>query len=254
MRKLKNINSESNVTFKLFFKLTKARGIKKNGLALISGPKQVREVLREFSDRCAGIIFSEQHKPPFGSVPKDIAGYCLNRVLFRQIDLYETGQPILLVRVDPFPKWDERSGNSGCTLCIPFQDPANVGAVIRSAAAFGVSEVVFLKEAAHPFHHKSVRAAGSALFRVPIFEGPSIHDLKPSEIPIITLSPVGKDIKDFSFPSSFCLVPGLEGPGLPDHLSGTACLAIPMEPGVESINAAMATGIILYLWKRATGN
>ena len=41
-----------------------------------------------------------------------------------------------------------------------------------------------------------------------------------------------------------------EGPGLPDHLRKAMALSIPMERGVESINAAMATGIILYMWKR----
>ncbi len=247
---MKKINSENNATFKLFLKLTKARGIKKNGLALLSGPKQVREVFNDFPDRCAGIIFSDQHVPPAESTSAGIPSYCLNTAMFRQVDIYDTGHPILLVRVDPFAGWDEKPGASGCTLCVPFQDPANVGAVIRSAAAFGVPRVVFLKEAAHPFHHKSLRVAGSALFRVPIFEGPSIYDLKPFGLPMVTLSPAARDAKDFAFPASFCLVPGLEGPGLPDHLRDSTCLSIPMEPGVESLNAAMATGIILYLWKR----
>ncbi|MBW1901071.1 MAG: RNA methyltransferase [Deltaproteobacteria bacterium] len=245
----KKINSESNSTFRLFLKLTKARGIKKNGLALLSGPKQVKEVLQEFPDRCAGILFSQHHELPSESSATDIPCYCLDAGLFRQIDLFETGQPILLVRVDPFPKWDEISEASGCTLCVPFQDPANVGAAIRSAAAFGLPRVVFLKEAAHPFHPKSVRVAGSTLFRVPVFEGPSLYELKLSQVPVITLSPEGKDVKDFTFPASFFLVPGLEGPGLPDHLREATCLSVPMASGVESINAAMATGIILYVWR-----
>jgi len=251
MMKIKEIDSESNATFKRFLKLTKAQNIRKHGLCLLSGPKQVKEVLTEFRDRCAGIIFSEGH----GSVAQmnlaRIPHYRLNRALFRQIDLYDTGKPILLIDVGSFLRWDEIFDASGCTLCIAFQDPANVGAVIRSAAAFGVSRVVFLKEAAHPFHHKSVRAAGSALFRVSMVEGPSIHDLRPSETPMITLSPKGSDVKDFRFPPSFCLVPGLEGPGLPDHLLKATCLSIPMAPGVESLNAPLATGIILYLWRRA---
>ena len=75
------------------------------------------------------------------------------------------------------PDWsDDAPWPDGCTLFIPFQDPENVGAVIRSAAAFGVARVVLLKEAAHPFHPRSSRAAGSALFQVPLYQGPSIRN------------------------------------------------------------------------------
>jgi tRNA G18 (ribose-2'-O)-methylase SpoU len=125
-----------------------------------------------------------------------------------------------------------------------------VGAVIRTAAGLGVSRVVILKEAAHPFHPKSVRVAGSSIFRVPILEGPPLKELVTSGAPLITLSPKGEDVDKYQFPSSFCLVPGLEGPGIPECLERAATLAIPMKNGVESLNAAMATGIVLYLWQR----
>ena len=174
--KRKDITSETNATFKLLLKLKTTHGIKKNGLALLSGPKQVMEGLEEFPDQCGGIIFSDDHEPPYESTKSDIRSYCLKADLFRRIDIYDTGQPILLVNTGPFPKWDEKPDVSGCTLCIPFQDPANVGAVIRSAAAFGVSRIVCFKEAAHPFHHKSLRVAGSSVFRVPILEGPSTRN------------------------------------------------------------------------------
>jgi tRNA G18 (ribose-2'-O)-methylase SpoU len=108
--------------------------------------------------------------------------------------------------------------------------------------------VVVLKEAAHPFHYKSTRAGGSALFRVPISDGPSIQQLGSAKFPIITLSAEGEDIRKFAFPESFCLLPGLEGPGLPLELRHLKLLSIPMERGVESLNAALATGIALYLW------
>jgi tRNA G18 (ribose-2'-O)-methylase SpoU len=109
--------------------------------------------------------------------------------------------------------------------------------------------VVILKEAAHPFHHKSIRAAGSSILRVSLCQGPSIRELEKTRIPLITLSPRGKNIARYKFPTTFGLLPGLEGPGLPDNLKHATPLAIPIEPGIESINAALATGIALYVWR-----
>lgn len=247
--KSKEIISQNNPVFKTFLRLLKGRGVKKHGMTLLSGQKQVQEVLRDFPRRCAGIVLTEGQEIPGGRVPEGITKYHLSLDLFRQIDVFGTDQPILMVRVKEFQSWAEKPWPIGCTLFIPFQDPVNVGAVVRSAVAFGVSRVVMLKEAAHPFHHKSVRVAGSALFRAHILKGPSIRELGGPHVPIITLSPEGKDIAGHSFPSTFGLLPGIEGPGLPDNSKNRTALAIPMEPGVESINSALATGIALYVWR-----
>jgi len=249
MKKTTRIDSENNPTFRLFLKLTKSRGIKKHGLSIMSRSKHVREVVKTFPERCEGLIFSDLHEPPSESVPPHVRYFHLKPTLFRRIDIHSTGQPLLLVRFSPFRKWTDSSETNGCTLCIPFQDPANVGAAIRTAAAFDVTRIVLLKEAAPPFHFKSIRVAGSTVFRVSLFEGPSLDELTVSKIPLITLSPEGRDICDFKFPSSFCLLPGLEGTGLPVLRSRTTRLSIPMAHGVDSLNAVMATGISLYLWK-----
>ena len=219
-------------------------------MALLSGPKQTEEVLREFPGRCAGVIFTEDHALPSVAETGRIPGYRLSRELFRQVDLFDTGQPVLIVSFRIFPQLVDQEWPPGCTLCIPFQDPANVGSVIRAAAGLGVSRVVILKEAAHPFHPKSVRVAGSNIFRVPLFEGPPLKQMESLQVPMITLSPRGEDVAGYRFPSSFCLIPGLEGPGIPKCLRRAASLAIPMKNGVESLNAAMATGVVLYLWQR----
>ena len=78
----------------------------------------------------------------------------------------------------------------------------------------------------------------------------SLNSLNASGFPLITLSTKGRDISSYRFPSAFCLVPGLEGPGLPHHLRDALSLTIPMYYGVESLNAALATGIALYIWRR----
>ena len=247
--RVKEISSRSNPVFKRFLTLLSGKGIKKAGETLLSGPKQVREVLQEFPDRCEGVILSEQHEVSEEWMSRDIPFYRLHAELFREVDVFGTHQPLLLIRFDPLPGWNPEDRPPGCTLFVPFQDPVNVGAVIRSAAAFGVSRMVFLKEAAHPFHYRSARVAGSALLRVPMLAGPAIQELSRSATPIITLSTRGHPIDAFRFPSAFGLLPGLEGPGLPEHCRQWPSLAIPIEPGVESLNAALATGIALYVWK-----
>jgi tRNA G18 (ribose-2'-O)-methylase SpoU len=247
--KVKEIISQRNPTFRRFLKVLKGQGIKKYGMAFLSGPKQVREVMKDFPGRCVGLVVSNKQDVLKENIPDQITIYQLGMDLFREIDVDGTNQPILLVQVDPIPQWSDKDWPSGCTLFVPFQDPTNVGAVIRSAAAFGVSRVVMLKEAAHPFHHKSVRAAGSAILRVSLLEGPSIKELVKTRVPLITLSPEGKDIARYKFPTTFGLLPGLEGPGLPESLQHGTPLAIPMEPGIESINAALAAGTALYMWR-----
>ncbi len=241
------IATPENRTFKSFLKLSTNRGIRKNRMALLSGPKPISEVLEEFAPHCLGVITSENQALPAKAVEKGLTHYSVVQPLFRRLDVHGTGRPLLLVRTDPFRLWDPSRQAAGCTLLIPFQDPANVGAVIRSAAAFGAARAVLLKEAANPFLPKSTRAAGSCLFRIELLEGPSVHDLGPAASPVITLSPQGRDVRDFVFPSSFLLLPGIEGPGLPSGLEHSASVSIPMERGVESLNAALAAGIALYL-------
>jgi tRNA G18 (ribose-2'-O)-methylase SpoU len=247
--KVKEIDSQRNPTFRKFLKILKGQGIKKHKLAFLSGPKQEGEVFKDFPDRCVGLVVTKKQDVPKERMPDQITVYRLATDLFREIDAHGTNQAILLIQVDPLPEWSDKDWPSGCTLFVPFQDPGNVGAVIRSAAAFGVRRVVMLREAAHPFHHKSVRAAGSSILKVSLWQGPSIRELQKTRAPLIALSPKGREIARYEFPTTFGLLPGLEGPGLPDTLRNATPLAIPMEPGIESINAALATGIALYVWR-----
>lgn len=247
--KIIEINSKNSATFKRFLRLKNPRYIRKDKRALLSGPKQTREALAAHPRRCAGIIFSSRHRH------RDLAGadavpqYRLSPELFRQLDVFGTGEPLVIILAEPFPTFDRTRCGPGCTLFVPFQDPGNVGAAVRASAAFGVNRIVLLEEAVHPFHPKALRAAGSSIFRVSFFRGPSIRQLKNLDISLIIMSTKGIDAARFKFPERFCLLPGLEGPGVPETLKGSGTISIPMANGVESLNAAMATGIILYLWR-----
>jgi 16S rRNA (guanine(527)-N(7))-methyltransferase RsmG len=248
---IRELASESNPSYKQALDLLTGKGIRKQGRALIAGPRVVAEVLQRFPERVEGWLTDTKGAPPPPSERPPI-WFRLADALFRNLDASGTRSPLLLVGVPQMPEWSPtRPWPEGCTLFVPFQDPENVGAVIRSAAAFGVPRVVLLKEAAHPFHPKAARAAGTALFQVSLEQGPSISDLESSSVPLLALSAEGPDIESEPFPDRFGLVAGLEGPGLPDHLRSGPTLRIPMEPGVESLNAATATAVALYAWRKS---
>jgi 16S rRNA (guanine(527)-N(7))-methyltransferase RsmG len=247
---VRELASESNPSYKLALDLLTGKGIRKHDRALIAGPRIVAEVLDRFADRVEGWLTDTKGSPPPDSKSRP-TWFRLADPLFKNLDVAGTRSPLLLVRVPEIPQWSsETPWPEGCTLFVPFQDPENVGAVIRSAAAFGVARVVLLKEAAHPFHPKAARAAGTALFQVALDQGPSIGELKSAEIPLLSLSADGPDLGSEPFPDRFGLVVGIEGPGLPEHLRSGLTRRIPMEPGVESLNAATAAAVALYAWRQ----
>ena len=128
-----------------------------------------RRSSRSFSEHVLGWMTDDQGPPP---PSESIEWLRLSDPLFKELDVSGTHAPLLLVRVPEIEPWsDDDPWPEGCTLFVPFQDPENVGAVIRSAAAFGVARVVLLRESAHPFHPRSSRAAGPALFQVPLALG-----------------------------------------------------------------------------------
>jgi 16S rRNA (guanine527-N7)-methyltransferase len=242
----RDVSSESNASFRLFRELLTGRGVRKHGQALIAGPRVIAEVQNRFADQVQAWITDSHGTPPASTVS---TWYRLSSALFKELDVAGTNSPLLLVNVPPIPDWsDDEPWPEGCTLFIPFQDPENVGAVIRSAAAFGVSRVVLLREAAHPFHPKSSRAAGTALFQVPLFQGPSIKELGSTHVPMIALDTTGPELSAERFPARFGLIVGVEGPGISDRLRQGQRRRIAMADGVESLNAATAAGIALYAW------
>jgi 16S rRNA (guanine527-N7)-methyltransferase len=159
---------------------------------------------------------------------------------------------LLLIGLPEMPPWTPADGfPAGVSVIIPFQDPENVGAAIRSAAAFGAAQAILLAESAHPFHPKALRASGGAALSLPLRPGPSLQALPP-ELPILALSAEGVDIRETTFPEAFGLLAGLEGPGLPEAWRRHA-VRIPIRPEVESLNAAAAVAVALYEWKRRQG-
>lgn len=252
------ITSRENRFYRETKKLTDVDGVKKYGKAIISGRKQIAEMTRDYYDQCLSLIihdnYSEEHEE-INAIIKNFSDKgslsILKKSLFNEIDLFNTGGPLLIVNTPSIPRWDYAL-EGGCNLLIPFQDPANVGAVIRSAVGFGVRRIILLSEAAHPFHLKAIRSSGGAVFRASLFRGPSMEEMasisEKKSLYLIPLDKRGEDIRTFIFPERFLLLPGIEGPGLPEELVEKS-LSIPTGDDIESLNAAIATSIALYSWR-----
>jgi 16S rRNA (guanine(527)-N(7))-methyltransferase RsmG len=249
---VREVTSTANPTFKLARDLLTGRGIRKHKQAIMSGPRPVAEVLARHREHVLAWLTPPDGPCPPGDFAPDLIWIRIAEPLFRMLDTFGTHAPLLIVRVPEIAEWsDEAAWPEGCTLFVPFQDPENVGAVIRSAAALGAARVVLLKEAAHPFHPKSARAAGTALFQVPLLHGPALDELATRNVPLIALATEGAELGAEPFPKRFGLVAGLEGPGLPERLRTGPCRRIPMAAEVESLNAASAVAVALYEWRRS---
>lgn len=254
----RHIESEQNSIFKDVKRLLTGRGIKKQQMALVSGSKQVLEIMRDCPAQCRAWITAKDHSPPPEGTPDHVVWYQLADSLFKQIDTIGTDAPILLVAIDAFQQWAPSNGlPPGSAVLVPFQDPENVGTIIRSAVAFGIDNIILLSESANPYHPKALRASGGSVLKANLLEGPSLKEI-PDNLQIFALSSKGKDIASVAFPETFAFLPGLEGQGLPPHLNkGT--VAIPIKKTVESLNAATAAAIAFFVWadsreKRKNGN
>jgi 16S rRNA (guanine527-N7)-methyltransferase len=252
---VREVGSESNPTYRIARDLLSGAGIRKHGQALIAGRRPVSEMLARFREHVLAWVTDTEGPAPPSEPGERLEWIRLARPLFASLDTAGTHGPLLLVRLPETPAWsDSDPWPPGCTLFVPFQDPENVGAAIRTAAAFGVPRLVLLREAAHPFHPRSARAAGTALFQVPLTFGPSIQELRATSAPLVALATDGPLLSAFSFPDRFGIVAGLEGPGLPEYFRSGPRLRIPIEPGVESLNAATAVAIALYQWRCQRGS
>ncbi len=234
------ITSANNPRFKGWLKALDSRGARKQGEAILAGRKFLAEVLRDHPERVRALLCHKNSAPPETDAPV----YFLSGELFARLDIYGTNAPLLLISAPEPPRWQ---GNlaPGLTLFLPFQNPINLGTIIRSAAAVG-AQVVVMAESASIYNPKTLRAAGPAVFKVKIMQGPSLADLTSHlNLPLFALGLHGENLFDFRFPDTFGLVAGIEGPGLEGIWPHENMLTIPMCPGVESLNAAAAVDISL---------
>ncbi|MDO1582130.1 TrmH family RNA methyltransferase [Rhizobium oryzicola] len=135
----------------------------------------------------------------------------------------------------------------------------NIGSMFRNAAAFGAAAVLLDETCCDPLYRKALRVSVGSVLTVPFARGGTADDLLRTVagegFDIWALSPRGTaDVRDIPAGGRIALVTGTEGTGLPqDILSRFRTASIPQRPGLDSLNAATATGIALYEIARRQG-
>lgn len=165
------LRSADNARFRTWKTLLASRGVKKAGLALVTG-KAALEVLAGEPDAVTAVLAREGAK----TVPEQI-GFettVLSAELFEQLSPASGALPAVVVKapaVAPATELPER-----CIITAQ-QDPAELGALVRTAVYFGWADIVLAKEAASPFHPEALAAAGLAAFRARFTAGPATGEL-----------------------------------------------------------------------------
>lgn len=172
--------------------------------------------------------------------------YTVDKPIFNSISSTEHSQGIVAI-----VKMNLKSGSSlrkdeRYVLLDRLQDPGNMGTIIRSACAFTIRGIILTPGCVDAFSPKVTRAAAGALAKVDIINIENLNEI--AGFNIIASNLKGKDASLFNWPESFILAIGNEAAGVSGELlsmAGTS-VSIPISGCVESLNAAVAAGILFY--------
>jgi TrmH family RNA methyltransferase len=153
------------------------------------------------------------------------------------------------------------SASPALAVCVVHvQDPGNVGAIVRAAEAAGATGVVAAAGSADPLGWKALRGSMGSAFRLPLAANVEAADACASArsrgIRVVATSPAdGIDLYQCDLTGPTLILVGGEGAGLSAEVAALAHAAvrIPMRAPVESLNVAVAAGIILFEAQRQRG-
>ncbi|HXD73121.1 MAG TPA: RNA methyltransferase [Vicinamibacterales bacterium] len=142
-------------------------------------------------------------------------------------------------------------------IATDIQDPGNLGAIVRVAEAGGATSVLAAGASADPFGWKALRGSMGSALRLPVDRvdaaDTAIAEARRRRCRIVATVPRdGRSLYDVDLAGATAVLIGGEGPGLPESLieSADERLTIPMERGVESLNAAATAALIVYEARR----
>lgn len=254
---VRTVQSKDNARLKELRKALSSPGRGPGALVGIEGPNLLEEALR------AGLrvktVFVAQGAEKLVDrlrIPEDVEVLCLPRKLLDAALATETPQPIAAL-VEP-PKWswshllNQKQKEPLIVVLAGLQDPGNLGTILRSAEAFGATGLVSLPGTVSAWNTKAVRASAGSLFRVPVIAAGAedcLARLREAGVKVLATTARRTKAADLAkLAGSVALIIGNEGNGVPGALVARAdgTVSIPCPGPVESLNAAVAAGVLLY--------
>lgn len=247
------IESKDNSFFKQVRKLKEKRNRVKENKYLIEGFRLVQEGFKAGIE-IENVIIDEDSEARLheylGEYVDAEKVYCMKNNLFSQLTYTENPQGVIAV-AKISDKRNELNGEF-YLLCDKLQDPGNLGTIIRTAHAAGVTGIILTKGTVDIYNDKTIRSTMGSIFYTPI-----IHDndltftkgLIGDGYSLVTTSlEESRNFFDEDLSGKIILAVGNEGNGISDEIFDLATkkVKIPMPGGAESLNVAVASSIILF--------
>ncbi|MGI6553764.1 MAG: RNA methyltransferase [Clostridia bacterium] len=258
---IRTISSQSNPTLKMIRSLQKRKYRELQGAFVIEGNKMVEEAL----EQAAEVILILATHSNFASKDEDwliklqrksIKTYLVSKKIFASVSQTENPQGILAVVKKQESSWERILGLSSDPFLLildGIQDPGNLGTILRTAAAAGVSGVLLTTGTVDLYNEKVLRATMGSIFHLPMRQNVDPQELvdvcSRERLPLILADPRStRPYFHWDFTSRMALVIGNEstGPGEILRMAATETVVIPMPGQLESLNAAVAAGILLF--------
>ena len=252
------ISSETNQQVKEIVKLQKqAKYRHKTSLFITEGIKMLSEAAE--SGSLVKIYISEsvmeRGKVVPGKLLKEYPYEIVSDKVFQHISDMVTAQGILGIARQPAYNIEDILNDSRhmWLLLDDVRDPGNLGTIMRTAEGAGMSAVIMGKGTADLFNPKTVRSTMGAIFRMPFIYASDITDIilniKDNGYNVYGTAIEGSIVYDKAdYTKGAGIVIGNEANGISDRVLGyiTDRIRIPMEGGIESLNAAVAAAVVMY--------
>ena len=237
--------------------LHRQKGRERRGLTLAEGVRLVEEAVE-----ASGTIESAVYSPDLEKTPRGQAllqalersGIDPERVTDAELErLADTQHPQGIIAVVRAPRWSLKDikVRMGPVLVLDaVQDPGNTGTMLRTALALGAAGIIALPGTVEVTNPKVLRGSMGAVFRLPWVElNPEdfLAWVRQEKVTLLAAATDGDPISGMDIRLPAAVVVGNEGAGLSPavRMAGRA-VSIPISSGTESLNVAVAAGILLY--------